>query len=57
MAHGKLLQLLEPRHQLDGLLHEIERRTYDVFRGQVRVPRWKKLLFALAVLPVRFGWT
>jgi phytoene synthase len=39
-----------------GLLHEIERRAYDVFRGQVRVPRWKKLLFALAVLPVRFGW-
>ena len=39
-----------------GLLHEIEKRDYDVFRGRVRVPKWKKLMFALAVLPVRFGW-
>lgn len=39
-----------------GLLHEIERRDYDVFRSRVRVPRWKKLLFALAALPVRFEW-
>ena len=39
-----------------GLLHEIEERDYDVFRGRVRVPKWKKLMFALAVLPVRFGW-
>ena len=38
-----------------GLLYEIEKRDYDVFRSRVRVPRWKKLLFALAVLPVRFG--
>jgi 15-cis-phytoene synthase len=37
------------------LLHEIEMRDYDVFRGRVRVPRWKKLLFALTVLPLRFG--
>jgi phytoene synthase len=39
-----------------GLLHEIARRDYDVFRGRVCVPRWKKLLFALAVLPGRLGW-
>jgi phytoene synthase len=38
------------------LLHEMENRDYDVFRGRVRVPRWKKLIFALAALPVRFGW-
>jgi phytoene synthase len=37
------------------LLHEIETRDYDVFRGRVRVPPWKKLLFALLALPVRFG--
>jgi 15-cis-phytoene synthase len=37
-----------------NLLSEIENREYDVFRGRVRVPRWKKLLFALAALPVRF---
>jgi hypothetical protein len=36
MAHGKLLQLLEPRHQLDGLLHEIETlvRESDRLRGR-----------------------
>ncbi len=39
-----------------GLLYEIEKRNYDVFRGRVRVPRWKKLLFAMGALPVRFGW-
>ena len=39
-----------------GLLGEIQRRDYDVFRSRVRVPRWKKLLLALSVLPVRFGW-
>jgi 15-cis-phytoene synthase len=37
-----------------GLLREIRSRDYDVFRSRVRVPRWKKLLFALAALPVRF---
>jgi phytoene synthase len=36
------------------LLREIRRRDYDVFHGRLRVPRWKKLLFALAALPVRF---
>jgi phytoene synthase len=39
-----------------GLLGEIEKRDYDVFRGRVRVPAWKKVLLALAVLPVRWGW-
>jgi phytoene synthase len=39
-----------------GLLGEIERRDFDVFSGRVRVPRWKKLMFALAALPARFGW-
>lgn len=38
------------------LLTEIERRNYDVFSGRVRVSSWKKLQFALGVLPVRFGW-
>jgi len=37
-----------------NLLAEIENRDYDVFRSRVRVPSWKKLLFALAALPVRF---
>lgn len=36
-----------------GILREIEKRDYDVFHGRVKVPRWKKLLFALAALPVR----
>lgn len=39
-----------------GLLSEIRRRDYDVFSSRVRLPRWKKLLFALAALPVRFEW-
>lgn len=39
-----------------GLLGEIRRRDYDVFCSRVRLPRWKKLLFALAALPVRFEW-
>jgi phytoene synthase len=38
-----------------GLLGEIEKRDYDVFRGRVRVPKWKKALFALMALPARFG--
>jgi 15-cis-phytoene synthase len=40
-----------------GLLYEIEKRNYDVFRSRVKVPSWKKLLFALAALPARFGVT
>jgi phytoene synthase len=39
-----------------GLLLEIEKSNYDVFRQRLRVPRWKKLLFAVTVLPIRFGW-
>jgi phytoene synthase len=39
-----------------SLLGEIEKRDYDVFRSRVRVPTWKKAMFALAVLPLRFGW-
>ncbi len=39
-----------------GLLDEIERRDYDVFRRRVRLSRWRKLLLALRVLPVRLGW-
>jgi phytoene synthase len=38
------------------LLVEIEKRDYDVFRSRVRVPSWKKAMFALAALPARFGW-
>ncbi|MSU77617.1 MAG: squalene/phytoene synthase family protein [Gemmataceae bacterium] len=39
-----------------GLLGEIERRDFDVFHGRVRVPGWKKALFAACALPTRFGW-
>ncbi len=39
-----------------GLLGEIEKQDYDVFRSRTRVPRWKKLAFALAALPARFEW-
>ncbi len=38
------------------LLREIEMRDYDVFHERVRVPTWKKLLFAMSALTVRFGW-
>ena len=38
------------------LLHEIKMRDYDVFSSRVHVPRWKKLLFALLALPMRFEW-
>jgi len=39
-----------------GLLDEIERRDYDVFRGRVRVSPWRKAAFVLRALPVRWGW-
>jgi phytoene synthase len=39
-----------------GLLEAIEARDYDVFSGRVRVSSWRKLQFALGVLPVRYGW-
>jgi phytoene synthase len=38
-----------------SLLSAIEKRDYDVFRGRVRVPGWKKAMFALMALPARFG--
>jgi phytoene synthase len=38
-----------------ALLREMEKRDYDVFRGRVRVPTWKKLAFALSALPARLG--
>jgi phytoene synthase len=37
-----------------NLLCQIEKHGYDVFRTRVKVPRWKKLLFALSALPARF---
>lgn len=54
-AH-KLLGMVDPagqpilRAMLDiygGLLDEIERRQFNVFRGRVSLPRWKKLWFAI----------
>jgi phytoene synthase len=38
-----------------GLLDAIEQRDYDVFSGRVKVSSWRKLLFALRALPVRWG--
>jgi phytoene synthase len=38
-----------------GLLDAIERRDYDVFSSRVRVSSWRKLMFALRALPVRWG--
>lgn len=38
-----------------SLLDAIEARDYDVFSARVGVSRWRKLRFALGVLPVRFG--
>jgi phytoene synthase len=38
-----------------GLLDAIQRRDYDVFSGRVRVSSWRKLVFALRALPVRWG--
>jgi phytoene synthase len=37
-----------------SLLDAIEARDYDVFRSRVSVGSWKKLLFALTALPVRW---
>ena len=39
-----------------GVLEEIVRRDFDVFRGRVRLSRWRKLWLALGALPVRYGW-
>src|SRR5579875_3336961 len=39
-----------------GLLEAIVQRDYDVFRGRVRLSRWRKLWLAAQVLPLRWGW-
>jgi phytoene synthase len=39
-----------------GLLEGIERCGYDVFSQRVRLSRWRKAVFALQALPVRWGW-
>lgn len=39
-----------------GLLDEIERRDFDVFRERVRLSPWRKAAFVLRALPVRWGW-
>lgn len=39
-----------------ALLDAIERNDYDVFSRRIRVGRWRKLMLALGVLPVRLGW-
>ncbi len=63
---GALVPLLEPhgraiflvmQRTYRGLLDAIERRDYDVFSSRVRLSRWRKLLFLLRALPVRWGWT
>lgn len=54
-APGQAVFLMMARTYHD-LLGEIEKRDYDVFHSRVRVPPWKKLMFGLSVLPVRFGW-
>lgn len=38
-----------------GLLHEIERRRYNVFRRRVNLPRWRKLLISANAI-VRHRW-
>jgi phytoene synthase len=54
-AEGRAVFLMMAR-TYHGLLCEIERRDFDVFGARVRVPRWKKLLFALSALPLRMEW-
>ncbi len=39
-----------------GLLDEIERRDYDVFRERVRLTRWRKLRHLCRAFPSRWGW-
>jgi phytoene synthase len=38
-----------------ALLEAIVRRDFDVFRGRVRVSRWRKLWFVAQALPVRWA--
>jgi phytoene/squalene synthetase len=40
-----------------GLLDEIVRRDYDVFRSRVRLSSWRKLWLTARALPARLGWT
>jgi phytoene synthase len=40
-----------------GLLDEIARRGFDVFRERVRLSPWRKAALVLRALPVRWGWT
>ncbi len=44
------------RNTYRGLLTEIVRRDFDVFRGRVRLSRLRKLWLAAQALPVRWGW-
>jgi phytoene synthase len=39
-----------------GLLDEIERRDFDVFRERVRLSPWRKAALLVRALPVRWGW-
>jgi phytoene synthase len=39
-----------------GILDEIERRDFDVFRERVRLSRFHKLWLAARALPLRWGW-
>jgi phytoene synthase len=39
-----------------GLLDEIERRDFDVFRERVRLSPLRKVRLVLQALPVRWGW-
>jgi phytoene synthase len=39
-----------------GLLDEIERRDFDVFRERVQLSPWRKAALVLRALPVRWGW-
>jgi phytoene/squalene synthetase len=39
-----------------GLLDEIERRDFDIFRERVRLSPWRKAALVLRALPVRWGW-
>jgi phytoene synthase len=39
-----------------ALLDKIEHLDYDVFSSRVTIGCWRKVLFALQVLPVRWGW-
>ena len=54
-ASGQAVFLMMAR-TYRGLLDEMEKRDYDVFAARVRVPRWKKILFALGAATTRLEW-